>query len=185
MALTAAVVASLSGCADFFGSSTGEAKQVETTGPLTKVNMMTPDEAVAKQLVPFADAVGMQVGEGWKPDGTLTPRVGDDCVLPDGTQGVSFTITWSGPGVADPDRAAQAIQAAWKKLGTDVEIVSDANGPAGRILSDPPYLTGTYADDYFVQLVISKKGTVMEATTHCVIDPDQRSDEPNPSEPAA
>jgi len=180
MALTAAVIASLSGCADFFGSSTGEAKHVETTGPLTKENMMTPDEAVAKQLVPLADAVGQHVGAGWEPDGTLTPgavgQAGDDCVLPDGTRGVSFTVEWLGPPVADVDEAAQAVQAAWKALGTDSEIVNDSHGPddEGRILSDPPYLTGTYADDYIVQLVISMKGTVMVATTHCVIDPDQR-----------
>jgi len=144
---------------------------------------MTREEAVAV-IIRLADAAGEQIGEGWKPEGPLTPWSngwpGDDCTLPNGHHGVSFTIVWRGPGVADVDAVAAKIQAAWKKLGTDVAIVADdsrGGGDERRILSDPPYLTGVYVDEYGVELTIGTKSTAMSASTHCVPDPTESSAE--------
>jgi len=152
--------------------------------PLPKVNTMTPDEAVAQQIVPLAEAAGKEIGGKWEPDGTLTPfavgQTGDDCTMPNGEPGISYTIVWRGPGVADVDAVAAKIQAAWKKLGTDVPVVTDNSMfgvGEGRVLSDPPYLTGVYKDEYIVQLTIGTKSTFMIGTTHCVPDPTEPSAE--------
>jgi len=151
--------------------------------PLPKVNTMTREEAVAV-IIRLADAAGEQIGKGWKPEGPLTPWSndwpGDDCTLPNGQHGVNFTIVWRGPGVADVDAVAAKIQAAWTKLGTDVPVVTQNSMSAvgeGRVLADPPYLTGTYPDGYGVELIIGTRQTVLNAITHCVPDPTEPSAE--------
>lgn len=172
-ALAVCAILVLTGCTSALTPS-GHASNAAT--PLPKVNTMTPDEAVAQQLKPLADAAGKAIGPGWKPQGTLTPgavgQEGDACTLPNGKHGVNFTVVWTGPGVADVDATAAEIQAEWKRLGTDVPIATDNSLQGvgeGRVLSDPKYNTGSYPDGYAVQLTIGTKSTFMQATTHCLI----------------
>lgn len=141
---------------------------------LKKVNQMSPDEAVAQQLEPFADAVGKHLDGAWKPDVSLTPEQDDatgvPCTLPNGQQGETFSVNWFGPGVADVDSAIATVQAEWKALGIDVKIVNPNDPSLGdaRVLSYPDYLTGAAPDGFLLTLTMSAKQTSLEAQTHCI-----------------
>ena len=135
---------------------------------------MTPDEAIAKQLVPFADAVGKYLDGAWEPESTLTPekvgQAGVPCTLQDGEPGRTYAVTWSGPATSDLDGTITKVQAAWKELGVDVEIVNPHDSALGdaRVLSYPAYHSGTTADGYLLTLTLTTKISQLEAQTHCL-----------------
>jgi len=146
---------------------------------------MTPDESIA-YVKQFADAVGSVIGSPMTvASGTLTPEAdgydGEDCTLPDGKPGWQYSLVWTGPAVSDPQSVIGAIQSKWKALGEDLKIqtaaqVTGDKSDTALILSDPPYLQGTYDDGYVLTLHVSTAGTSVLAQTHCVPIPKKKSD---------
>lgn len=162
VALALAAAVSLSGCTELGGG-----------GELTKENRMAPDEAIQKQLVPYANAIGKYLGPDWKPESGLglfaSGYPPQECELPDGRTGGQYDMVWSGTGPADLDRVAQQIQKDWKSLGTDVPVTrfTDLSRGPVRALSYPSYHTGRAADGSLLVLEMTSKYAQFQAITQC------------------
>ncbi len=134
--------------------------------PTPKASEMTPEEIRAQIEDLYQASVAATAADGWEvsdswtdcSDGPSRPRVN-----------LLFAASRTAPLPGAPADLITHARTAWKERGHDVTVERDTNlTPPRWILSDPPYLTGSYPDGSYYTLDISESAIYFRAYSACV-----------------